>query len=215
MKTRLFYIHDPMCSWCWGFRPTFETLIAQLEEKYPELIVEYVLGGLAPDSDEVMPAQMQNFLIETWHKIESQLGTEFNFEFWEKVSPVRNTYSACRAVLAAGEQGAALAMNHAIQEAYYLEATAPHLKETHMALAQKLGLDLIQFEADLSSVAVAEEFKRQRDLAQALHVQGFPSLVLSIEENKEINIAPIGLNYLEAQPMVQQIESMMKQAPRS
>ena len=22
----LIYVHDPMCSWCWGFRPTFERL---------------------------------------------------------------------------------------------------------------------------------------------------------------------------------------------
>ncbi|MFT6977114.1 MAG: putative protein-disulfide isomerase, partial [Shewanella psychromarinicola] len=25
-NTTLYYVHDPMCSWCWGYRPTWDTL---------------------------------------------------------------------------------------------------------------------------------------------------------------------------------------------
>ncbi|MGB2078177.1 MAG: DsbA family protein [Vibrio sp.] len=211
MQVRLFYVHDPMCSWCWGFRPTFEALKHKLEARHPAIELEYVLGGLAPDSDEVMPAQMQHFLIQTWKKIQSQLGTEFNFEFWDKVTPVRNTYSACRAVLAAQNQGAGEAMIDAIQKAYYLEAQAPHLKQTHMALAQNLGLDLITFESDLLSQSLEDEFQRQRELAQALNAQGFPSLILGYETLQGLQITLIRIDYLDADAMLEQIESMLTQ----
>ncbi|MCP4060185.1 MAG: DsbA family protein, partial [Pseudoalteromonas sp.] len=22
-QTKLIYVHDPMCSWCWGYKPTW------------------------------------------------------------------------------------------------------------------------------------------------------------------------------------------------
>ncbi|MDX8404943.1 MAG: hypothetical protein R8K50_02180 [Mariprofundus sp.] len=55
-NNRLYYIHDPMCSWCWAFQPVWHQLRAQLPQS---IHVHYLLGGLAPDSDVVMPAAMQ------------------------------------------------------------------------------------------------------------------------------------------------------------
>ncbi|MDF4306582.1 DsbA family protein, partial [Vibrio parahaemolyticus] len=26
MDIKLYYVHDPMCSWCWGYKPTIEKL---------------------------------------------------------------------------------------------------------------------------------------------------------------------------------------------
>ena len=66
-----------------------------------KLSIEYKVGGLAPDSDEPMPLDMQQFLQQTWHRIEQQLGTKFNHDFWHTAQPRRSTYPACRAVLVA------------------------------------------------------------------------------------------------------------------
>ena len=38
----LYYFGDPMCSWCWGFRPVLE----QVDLEYPELKRVTVMGGL-------------------------------------------------------------------------------------------------------------------------------------------------------------------------
>ncbi|HCV92735.1 MAG TPA: DsbA family protein, partial [Gammaproteobacteria bacterium] len=54
-STTLFYIHDPMCSWCWGFSHTWNKVKNSLPS---EINVQYILGGLAPDSSEVMPNEM-------------------------------------------------------------------------------------------------------------------------------------------------------------
>ena len=45
---KLYYIHDPMCSWCWAFRPTLTKVLAELPA---HIEVQYLVGGLAPDSD--------------------------------------------------------------------------------------------------------------------------------------------------------------------
>jgi predicted DsbA family dithiol-disulfide isomerase len=55
MATELLYFHDPMCSWCWAFRPAFMALHARLPKV---LTLRRVVGGLAPDNDQPMPEEM-------------------------------------------------------------------------------------------------------------------------------------------------------------
>lgn len=81
-QATLYFVHDPMCSWCYAFRPVW----TQAERQLPAGIrVQYVLGGLAPDSDQPMPAETRAYIQDQWHKIIERVpGTLFNFAFWEK-----------------------------------------------------------------------------------------------------------------------------------
>ena len=93
-----------MCSWCWGFRPIWTEIKTNLPQ---EIEVKYLLGGLAPDSDEPMPKQMQSDISGYWRRIQQHIpGTKFNFDFWDKCEPRRSTYPSCRAVIAARKQEA-------------------------------------------------------------------------------------------------------------
>ena len=40
-----------------------------------------LLGGLAPDTDQPMPIELQQQIQAHWYRINEQLGTEFNFDF--------------------------------------------------------------------------------------------------------------------------------------
>ncbi|WP_101758276.1 DsbA family protein [Oceanicoccus sp. KOV_DT_Chl] len=196
--TSLFYIHDPMCSWCWGFRPTWDALKRALPTS---IHVINLTGGLAPDSDQVMPIAMQQTIEDYWHTIQQQLGTEFNFDFWRKNQPRRSTYIACRAAIAADNQGAQDTMIDAIQQAYYLRALNPSDRSVLLQLAAELELQTETFTRDLESPVTHAEFKRQRALAHSLPIQGFPSLVLKRGEQ----LAGITLNYLDVKPMLDAI----------
>ena len=128
----LYYFHDPMCSWCWGFRPTWQAL----QENLPDTVaVQYVLGGLAPDSDQSMPDELRRMIQNTWQRIQQELGTEFNFDFWTQNTPRRSTFPACRAVIAAHQQGMEQEMILAIQQAYYLRALNP----SDLSILRQLG----------------------------------------------------------------------------
>ncbi len=171
----LYYIHDPMCSWCWAFRPC----LLQLRENLPEQISwQNVLGGLAPDSDQPMPEQTRQIIQGHWRRIQSDIGTEFNFDFWTQCQPRRDTYKACRAVIAAACQDAEEAMIEAIQKAYYLRAMNPSDPETLADLATELGLDRLLFVKDFYSEKTEAELRRQFLLRDGLNVRSFPSLVL-------------------------------------
>lgn len=174
LQPRLYYVHDPMCSWCWAYRPTWQ----QIRERLPDPIeLITLLGGLAPDTDQPMPNEMRGYLQQTWRRIEQQLGTEFNFDFWRACQPRRATYPACRAVIAAQRQQAGDAMTLAIQQAYYLRALNPSDGLTLRQLADELGLDSQRFARDLSDPATQQELERQIAQACQLGGDGFPSLI--------------------------------------
>lgn len=198
----LYYFHDPMCSWCWGFKPIWQDLKRGLPVG---VTAEYVVGGLAPDSDQPMPQEMQSMLQATWRRIQQQLGTEFNFDFWTLCKPRRSTYPACRAVLAAKLQGKEEEMITAIQQAYYLNAQNPSDVSTLVGLAAEMGLDAKEFEQSLASADVAELFNEQLVLQNHMPISGFPTLVLHHEDS----IYPIQLDYLNAATMLGQIEQVL------
>ena len=118
MLSTLHYIHDPMCSWCWGFRSAWHDLTSRLLETYPELIIRNVVGGLAPDSDEPMPMEMQQMLQSAWQRIQHTIpNTSFNYDFWRIGEPRRSTYPACRAVIASAQQGTDPIQSHVNENA--------------------------------------------------------------------------------------------------
>ncbi|WP_019026894.1 DsbA family protein [Colwellia piezophila] len=183
MTTTLYYLHDPMCSWCWGYRPIWDVLQQYLPTS---ISVEYVAGGLAPDSNSPMPLAQQQVIQNHWRTIEKKLGTHFNYDFWTHNVPRRATYNACRAAIAAHKQDCQKTMIDAIQRAYYLEALNPSDIEVLITLATALSqrdtidFDIAKFVKDLSSTDTEKELARQVSLARALSQQGFPSLVLEV-----------------------------------
>jgi putative protein-disulfide isomerase len=160
---------------------------------HPELNVLWVMGGLAPDSDEPMPRSMQEAISSTWKRIESQTGARFNYDFWQLNTPRRSTYPSCRAVISAGElhpDGRHL-MSSAIQQAYYLDAKNPSDTNTLIECAESIGLDGRQFSELLSSDQIELKLNSELDFCRSLGVQGFPALLLV--EGEEIT--PLALGY--------------------
>jgi putative protein-disulfide isomerase len=202
MDTKLIYVHDPMCSWCWGYANTWLQLKAALRHQLP---IEYRVGGLAPDSQELMPDSMQQMLEGTWHKISAQLGTQFNHAFWRDCQPRRSTYPACRAALIARKENKEAQMIAAIQHAYYLQAQNPSDESTLITLAEQIGLDKAEFTNALLSTQLNDELNAELNYVRSLPIQGFPSLVL-ITDNKAY---PIAINYADWQKTLHEINTLL------
>ena len=188
----LYYVHDPMCSWCWGFRPTWQKIKTALGN---EIEIKYLLGGLAPDSDVPMPTSMQKDIAGYWRKIQTHIpGTQFNFDFWANCTPRRSTYPACRAVIAARKQNSELEieMIKAIQTAYYLNAQNPSDDETLIVLAGSLELDSKIFAKDLYASETQQQLEKEIMFGRQIGAQGFPSMIL--EDKGEYQYVPLDYN---------------------
>lgn len=174
----LYYVHDPMCSWCWGFQPTWNRLLQQLPSS---VSVKRLVGGLAPDSYEPMPEEMRHYLQQTWRRIETELDRPFNHDFWRNNIPRRSTYPACRAVIAARQHGLETEMIEAIQKAYYLDARNPSDLQVLKSCASQVGISEKVFVEAMDSAEL--EYQLQTEIAQArsMPINGFPSLILESE----------------------------------
>jgi putative protein-disulfide isomerase len=203
---KLYYVHDPMCSWCWGFDKTRRELFERLQDE--ELEIVRLLGGLAPDASDPMPAEMQDYLQQTWRRIQQRIpGTRFNFDFWTECEPKRSTWPACRAVIAARVQGPEYdeIMTRAIQEAYYLQARNPSEVSVLIDLAGEIGLDTLRFMAAMKSPVTQEVFDNEMRRARAMNATSFPSLVLEIENR----FWPVPIDYMNADTMLASLHMVL------
>ncbi len=190
-----------MCSWCWAFRPSLNALLDVLPE---QINLIRLLGGLAVDSDEPMSDETRGYVQSNWHRIEQQIPeTRFNYDFWDQCQPRRSTYPACRAVIAARDQGKEfdLTMTLAIQQAYYLQARNPSDISTLGELATEIGLDNAKFSNDLMSPVTDEILHQEIKQSRRLGLNSFPSLLLDTGK-KQTRIEP---DYIDAEVMLEQI----------
>ena len=190
-----------MCSWCWAFKPTWdrvkEALLGQVK-------VNYLLGGLAPESNQLMPIETRKYVKGNWKRIQEMIpDTRFNYDFWTSSKPKRSTYPACRAVISAKQQHPDFEklMIYGIQKSYYLEAQNPSNDDVLTNLSEKLGLDTNKFKIDLKSSQVNEILLDEIKLARSMDINSMPSLVLQINGT----LKGIDIDYLDANYIVKQI----------
>jgi len=202
----LYYVHDPMCSWCWGFAP----VLGELLDALPKAVcVQRLLGGLAPDNESPMPEAMKQLLQQTWRQIEETIPTaKFNFGFWQQCQPRRSTYPACRAVIAARQQGQQFdeVMTTAIQEAYYRQARNPSDEDTLVSLAEALKLDVNQFQMALNSTQTEQQLQQEIRQSRELFIESFPGFSINCAQAH----SQIKINYNNVQPMLEQINRFIE-----
>jgi putative protein-disulfide isomerase len=204
----VYYIHDPMCSWCWAMAPVLREFIRNIPKD-----IEFIklLGGLAPDTDEPMSEDLREMVQSSWRRILQHVpGTELNFAFWSDCVPRRSTYAACRAVIAARMQGAGFeeAMNTAIQRAYYTQARNPSDEATLVDLAGEIGLDVERFRAALHSEKVQKALEAEIAQAREMDVESFPAIVFRDQKG----IRPIPVDYTDAGPMLAAVDAALKRS---
>jgi len=195
-----------MCSWCWGLVPVLEDFLKKLPE---EIRVKRLLGGLAPDSDAPMLAEMRQTIAATWRRIQETIpGTVFNYDFWTQCTPRRSTWPACRAVIAARMQGDELdeRMTRAIQLAYYTQARNSSDNATLVDLAGELGLDTQAFTGDLHSEPVQQQLLTEIEMSRLLRATSFPSLVLKTGAAER----RIPVDYNDSTPMLELVAVLMQ-----
>lgn len=173
----LWYLADPMCSWCWGFTPAIETLRDEFRDRAK---IAMVLGGLRPGETTPMTASARDDILHHWHAVHERTGQPFQFDGALPEGFVYDTEPASRAVVTVGGLNPTLifAMFKAIQSAFYAEGRDVTQPDTLADLAAGLGVDrdlfLQAFNSDIARNRTQAHFKQARQAG----ITGFPSLIL-------------------------------------
>ncbi|WP_411383053.1 DsbA family protein [Pseudomonas sp. L7] len=200
MTARLLYVMDPMCSWCWGFAPVAEALIAQAREAGVQ--TRLVLGGLRSGSS-ALDASTRKYILEHWQAVAEATGQTFRFEGAMPDGFVYDTEPACRALVTARELDAerGWALLKLIQGSFYeqgLDVTrAPQLVD----LAEQAGFDRERFSATFASVETRTTTTADFAWVQDLGIAGFPTLLA--ERNGQLALLTNGYQSLDRlQPLL-------------
>jgi len=179
--TRLIYVGDPMCSWCWGFAPEIESLT-------DDLPVEVVVGGLRPGPmAQPLEDRMADFLKHHWVEIGERTGQPFDTGFLDRRDGwVYDTEPAAMAVTQLRDMNEPRTLDYFtdIQMAFYGEGR----DVTDFAVLTDLtaGYDIDQ--EDFSSAITSDQAKKRawNDFSRTRNwgISGFPTVVGELDDGR-------------------------------
>lgn len=176
MASRLLYVMDPMCSWCWGFAPVVEALAEQAAAAGVSL--QIVVGGLRRDQVAIDAAARVRYL-GYWQAVNASTGQLFDFERGLPEGLVYDTEPACRALVTARLLDAASAWTllKLVQQAFYTEGADVTQASVLVQLAEQAGIPRIEFAEAFDSQAMQEATAADFTWVQDLGIAGFPTLL--------------------------------------
>jgi putative protein-disulfide isomerase len=155
-----------------------------------------------------MTDEIKEYVKHHWHEVATRTGAKINFDFWDKHTPTRSTYQACRAVIAASLQGEEnrVVMLEALQKAYYQQARDVTVDETLVEVAGEIGVDAEQFKDDLNSEQVEKLFQKDLQFKNIFGIQGFPTLVMQ----KDDSYYALTIGYIEAEIVLERARAVLE-----
>ncbi|WP_107692488.1 DsbA family protein [Nitrosospira sp. Nsp2] len=172
----LWYVADPMCSWCWGFAPVIE----QVRNTYGHrLKVELLLGGLRPGTSHPLPSPQRQEILGHWQAVHRVTGQPFQFAGAMPEGFIYDTEPACRAVVVVSmlNPEAIFTFFRAVQSAFYVEQRNVTDALVLAELAGDVGLETQQFLQAFESDAARDMTQGHFHRASQLGVRGFPTLI--------------------------------------
>lgn len=172
----LWYVADPMCSWCWGFSPVIEAIRLEFSG---QLAIELLVGGLRAGTIEPLTPEKRAEILHHWHNVQRVSGQPFTFEDAMPEGFVYDTEPACRAVVSASfiDRASAFPYLAAIQYAFYVKQANVTQPTVLIQLATDLGLPAAQFSRVLTSTAARQATQNHFRQVSQWGVSGFPSIL--------------------------------------
>ncbi len=173
----LWYVADPMCSWCWGFSP----VISAIEEAYKnQLQISLILGGLRPGTIDSVTERFRNDILRHWREVHERTAQPFKFDGAMPDGFVYDTELPSRAVVTIGEVDAATMLPYfkSVQRAFYAEGEDVTRPEILATLAQRHNVDPEKFLADFHTEDMKQKTQSHFFQAQQAGITGFPTVVM-------------------------------------
>jgi len=202
-ESKLIYVGDPMCSWCYGVS---NEMLTVKEHFADDLDFEIVMGGLRPHNQQTM-SDLKDFLTHHWEEVQQASGQKFNYGILESRDITYDTEPPCRATVVVRQlkPEAAFAFFKSVQKAFYFDNKNLHLVESYEPILKSLDIDLREFARLFESDEMKNATKADFQLAADMGVRGFPTLLLQRGEDIQV----IANGFAEAETMIARVQSLL------
>lgn len=196
--TKLIYVGDPMCSWCWGFAPELDEV-----GRRTGLEIEVVVGGLRPGpAAQPLSERLASFLRREWASIAERTGQAFDPGILTDLGEEWLYDSELPSIAVVGMRGRlperALEFFARIQRAFYAERVDVTAVSAYRDLVSGLVDDPEEFVKSLADPELKKE--TWQDFAQARRwgITGFPTLLI----DREGHLGLVSAGYRPAEDLV-------------
>lgn len=173
----LWYIADPMCSWCWGFAPVIEAV----RRNYCNFLkIELLLGGLRPGTKQTIASAQREEILHHWKAVKRATGQSFRFEGAMPEGFIYDTEPASRGVVAMSliNPEVIFPFFESTQFAFYAEQKDVTKPEILVQLAADIGIDAKSFLRVFESDEAKNQTSIHFDKVRRWGVHSFPTVIV-------------------------------------
>lgn len=208
MKTRIIVAFDPLCGWCFGFRPALRALRSAIGDR-----AEWSLAssGLVIGEREKPIGQLADAMLRGMSQVEKRSGARFGEAFKSKVLAkgtwIARSEPGCRAIFVTealfGEKSFDFA--EALISAFYTDGMLPDDPETLRECAEECELD----GAALVQAWSSDEAKASTRAAFALWKQHGMSSYPGVYVERGTSIERVFEGYVEPDVAIERVEAVL------
>ena len=187
--TKLFYIYDALCGWCYGFSPVIHEFVAT-----NKLDCEVLSGGMITGNRVGPIGEVAGYIKTAYRDVEARSVVRFGKPFLEGTleegSAVFTSIPAAiaMAVFKSVMPKHQLDFASEIQRAIYHQGKPPAEHETYSSIVTKYGIEPNSFKNLMGETEYFDRAQDEFDRVAQLSVSGFPTLVLQ-KDNQLIAVA--------------------------
>lgn len=207
-KDTIYYVYDPLCSWCYGFSPVIKKIKNTYEEQFDFQVIS---GGMQSGERKQPVSAIRDYLKGAYKNVTERTGVEFGKQFMEVLEEGNRMLDSVPPSIALSivkdlKPEEALNFAATIQEAIYYDGFNWNLVDEYFPYLEQYDIapeDFKQkFEDPLYKEKTLEDFK----LAANFGVTGFPSVILK-KEDKYYLIAQGFVPYEQLKATIEQVLS--------
>ncbi|QBF15316.1 DsbA family protein [Aliarcobacter thereius] len=206
-KDTLYYIGDPMCSWCYGMSDILKNI-----EKYcktNDIKFQILVAGLRAGGGDVWNDNFKSFLKNEWSKISELTKKEFSFSILDLDFFNYDTRPACKAVyivklLIKDNSTKILEFFSAIQNKFYAKSEDPKELKFYEEICKENEIDFDEFTNLFNDKKIEDDLEKEFLFSRTFS-SSMPSLVF-IKEEKKTNIS---IGYSKYEDVVSKLEKIL------
>ncbi len=190
MKTKIIYIYDPLCGWCYGFSPVIE----KIQKEYKENIdFEIISGGMVVGEREGLIGDFADYILKALPRLEELTGVKFGEVYLSKLKNktlFQSSLKPCIAleVFKSFNEDEAIAFASSMQKAQYLDGKDLQDETVYLELIQPYKIDPVEFLKRLNSEEYKIETIKLFTMIQEWGITGFPAVII-VKDNEFFLIA--------------------------
>jgi putative protein-disulfide isomerase len=209
--SRLIYVYDALCGWCYGFSP----IIRQFEAEYSDRFTFEVLSGGMMTGARVQPIAVSMSYIESAYKVvEQRTGVRFGQAYLDDIlrpgtylsdsTKPAQALTLFKAMAAWRKEQSQIAFAAALQYALYHDGIDLNDNANYGPIAADFGIDPDAFVKQIDDEATKQQTQQEFDYVAQLQLGGFPSVI--VERGDKLYLVARGyVPYETLQTTVQQL----------